>query len=137
MSNIFGIKNLPYKMVKMYDTAGKEGLMLKEKMPKNVNKRSAFIIRLESNENASETYRPTEDLFLEIKEKIKPYRSLGIKAKRVRCIETGEIFRCAKQAANWLKKMRLTYSYNADSIVKDACKGKKETAYGYHWEFVE
>ena len=117
--------------------AGKECLMLKEKMPKNVNKRSAFIVRLESNENASETYRPTEDLFLEIKEKIKPYRSLGIKAKRVRCIETGEIFRCAKQAANWLKKMRLTYSYNADSIVKDACKGKKETAYGYHWEFVE
>lgn len=33
--------------------------------------------------------------------------------------------------------MRLTYSYSADSIVKDACKGKKETAYGYHWEFVE
>ncbi len=30
-------------MVKMYDTAGKECLMLKEKMPKNVNKRSAFI----------------------------------------------------------------------------------------------
>lgn len=124
-------------MVKMYDTAGKECLMLKEKMPKNVNKRSAFIVRLESNENASETYRLTEDLFLEIKKKIEPYRSIGIKAKPVRCIETGEIFRCAKQAANWLKKMRLTYSYSADSIVKDACKGKKETAYGYHWEFVE
>ena len=69
MSSFFGIKKLPYKMVKMYDTAGKECLMLKEKMPKNVNKRSAFIVRLESNENASETYRLTEDLFLEIKKK--------------------------------------------------------------------
>ena len=36
-----------------------------------------------------------------------------------------------------VRKTILTYSYSADSIVKDACKGKKETAYGYHWEFVE
>ena len=111
--------------------------MLKEKIPKNVNKRSAFIVRLESSYGSVETYRPTEDLFLEIREKIKPYRSLGIKAKPIRCIETGEVFLSARQAARWLKKINLTCCYSADSIVKDACKGKKETAYGYHWEFAE
>ena len=47
----------------------------------------------------------------------------------VRCVETGEIFRNAKDVEK---------KYNFDSsCVHRACKGKYKTAYGYHWEYVE
>lgn len=50
------------------------------------------------------------------------------RAKAVRCIETNEIFDCIKYACE-------SYSLNKHQII-DCCKGRKETAGGYHWEYV-
>ncbi len=104
---------------------------------KSTKKTSKFIIRLQVGENAIKTYRLKENLFNEIEKMIQPYRSIGSKAKPVRCIETGEVFPSAKKAADWLYNIKLTSSYSADVQIKDACKGKKQKAYGYHWEFVK
>lgn len=111
--------------------------MLEEKMPKKTNKRSEFIVRLEEDGDTYETYRLTKNLFLKIKNRIKPYRSLSILSKPVKCIETGQNFGSARQAANWLSENKITYSYSAAATIKMVCKGKKEKAYGYHWKFVE
>jgi len=55
------------------------------------------------------------------------------RANKVRCIETGEIFDCAK--APGLKYAPM--SSNPGSIIIKCCRGKIETAYGLHWEYIE
>lgn len=49
------------------------------------------------------------------------------KAKKVKCIETGEIFGCVKEAEQWCGKKG----------IGDCCKGKQKTAGGYHWQYVD
>lgn len=117
--------------------AGKEGFMLKEKSQKNTSRKPVFIVRLEDNRNAQETYRVPEDLYWEIKEQISSFRSFSTQAKPVRCLETGDIFHCARNAAAWLYDRQVTTNCSADSIIKAACHGKRDGAYGYHWEFVK
>ncbi len=56
--------------------------------------------------------------------------------KKVRCIETGQIFRCAMDANEWLVKSGKCNSYRGFNAIKQVCNGRKETSYGYHWEFV-
>ena len=51
------------------------------------------------------------------------------RAKKVRCLETSEIFDCIKYACE-------AYSLDKHQII-DCCKGRKETAGGYHWEYVD
>ncbi len=99
--------------------------------------KSPFIVRLEIKDKSQKTYRISEELFSEIKEKIKPYRSMQTMSKMVKCVETQEVFRCANEAAKTLRFRHITNSYSADVSIKMACKGKKDSAYGYHWEFVE
>ena len=53
--------------------------------------------------------------------------------KTVLCVETGQTFSNAKQAA---KEMNINNSHANVNIVA-CCNGKKTTAYGYHWEYVE
>lgn len=50
-------------------------------------------------------------------------------AKKVICIETGEIFNCIKDAS-----VVKGCSY---SKIGECCKGNRKTTGGYHWEYVE
>lgn len=51
------------------------------------------------------------------------------RAKAVRCIETGDVFTCAKYAADWLG-----VSGGNHNIIS-VCTGNLKSAYGYHWEY--
>ena len=51
------------------------------------------------------------------------------KARRVRCVETGEVFGCIKEAC---AKHRVH-----SSTVSNVCRGKLKTTGGYHWEYVK
>lgn len=52
--------------------------------------------------------------------------------KKVRCIETGEIFRHSKDATIWLISKGKSKSYDGYIRIKDVCHGRKEQAFGYH-----
>lgn len=49
------------------------------------------------------------------------------KAKKVLCVETGQIFGCVKEAKAWLGK----------GNVLACAKGRTKTAGGYHWQYVD
>jgi hypothetical protein len=52
--------------------------------------------------------------------------------KRVKCVETGQIFGSSHEAAvTFLKKPRL------GSSISQSCKGNRKSTGGYHWEYVE
>ncbi len=50
-------------------------------------------------------------------------------ARKVMCIETGEIF-------DYIKLTTRKYKIS-DSSISSCCKGKRKTAGGYHWEYVK
>lgn len=54
------------------------------------------------------------------------------RAKKVKCIETGQIFDTIKEAAIWAHG-----SDKSKSAISFCCKGKRNIALGYHWEYVE
>jgi hypothetical protein len=76
--------------------------------------------------------------FNKVREKIEKYKSIGHICKNVRCIETGQIFETAKAASRWLSYVKENYynKFNPD-LIKQCCRGKQKTSYGYHWEFVK
>ena len=80
-------------------------------------------------------YKVEEEQFNQIKEKVEQYRSIGHTCKKVRCIETGQVFENAKMASRWVSEIRENYYCSSDQI-KQCCRGKQKTSYGYHWEFV-
>ena len=45
---------------------------------------------------------------------------------KVRCIETGDVFNCVRDAAKWLGRTEMT--------IFQCLKGKSKRAGGYHWE---
>lgn len=106
-------------------------------MPNQSPKSSPYIIRLIENETVIGTYRVSKEIFLSVQKEITPYQTFREKAKKVKCIETGEIFTSAKQANEMLVQKGLAYSYTAYNRIKDVCHNRKEAAYGFHWEFVE
>lgn len=63
--------------------------------------------------------------------------NLGIISKAVKCVENGLVFRSATQASNWLVSTGTIKSknYGKDKIPL-ACRGKRKTVGGYHWEYV-
>lgn len=99
--------------------------------------KTPYIIRLTINGKNSETYRVSKDLFITIKNIIKPYQSFKNKPKKVKCIETGEIFENAKDANDMLIQKGLSYSYDAYNRIKEVCNKKRKTAYGLHLEFID
>lgn len=110
----------------------KEYIMTNQKITK-----TPYIIRLIVNEKNSGTYRVSKDLFIKIKNLIKPYQSFKNKSKKVKCVETGEIFKNAKAANDMLIKKGISSSYDAYNRIKEVCNKRKEAAYGLHWEFVD
>ena len=51
------------------------------------------------------------------------------RSKRVRCIETGIIFESTREAS------RQTGIFNAS--ISHCCSGERQTAGGFHWEYVD
>ena len=56
-------------------------------------------------------------------------KSLLRNAKPIRCIETGKIYQCSREAYE-----DLNIKYN--SSISACCNKKRKRAYGYHWEFI-
>ena len=101
-----------------------------------LNKPHKFSITLKENNANSCTYRIDRKLFDKLKLYLEPFRSLQPKARKIRCIETDKIFNSAREACHWVEYVRET-DYCDMNLIKQACKGKQKTSYGYHWEFVE
>lgn len=95
-----------------------------------------FYIVLKQEEVKIGTYKVPENFLLYIGEKLEQYKSLPEPSKNVRCIETGQIFRNASEASKWAAFVHECYYCNS-SLIKQACRGKQKTSYGYHWEFVK
>ena len=57
------------------------------------------------------------------------YRKPSPRSKPVRCVETGEVFHCAKE-------FEYRYGHQLSKILA-CCKGKRKSHHGYHWEYVE
>ena len=53
------------------------------------------------------------------------------KARKVVCIETGQIFNCERCANEFLGKTVKNRNISA------CCRGERKTSYGYHWEYIE
>lgn len=94
-----------------------------------------YLVMLEKNGKSEGRYKIDKDLFGQIKARIRPFRSKPVEAKAVRCIETGQIFKCASEAQAWVYHQGLTTTMNYEAI-KKVCKGIRETMYGYHWEYI-
>lgn len=52
-------------------------------------------------------------------------------AKKVKCIETQQIFECCADAAEWLG-----YDRKKSSYIARVANGNRNTCKGYHWEYV-
>ena len=95
-----------------------------------------YLVILRKDDTSEGRYNVDKELFTQIKEQIKPYRSEPIKAKPVKCVETGQIFKCALEAQAWVFEQGLSKSMTCYASIKDVCKGLRTTMYGYHWEYV-
>ena len=82
------------------------------------------------------TYKLNQKQTNTLIKKIEKYRSLPEPKKKIRCIETGQIFESARDAAEWVEFVREIDYCRADYI-KLVCKGKHKTCFGYHWEFAK
>lgn len=103
--------------------------------PKARNLKSRCRVVLKQEEIKMGTYKVPEEMFDNLKSDIEQYRSLGYQCKKVRCIETGQVFESAREASRWAAFAR-EMSYCSMDLIKQCCRGKQKTSYGYHWEFV-
>ena len=132
--------------------AGKEDFMLQGQMTKNVRKKGKFSIILREDDSNQCSYKINRHLFDTLKKYLAPFRSYQSKPRKIRCIETGQIFYSAREASYWVEANRkIAYSREASywveanrkiaycdmNLIKQTCKGKQKTSYGYHWVFVE
>lgn len=103
--------------------------------PKAKTFKSKYRIILKQEDIKMGTYKVPEKKFEEIKSDIEKYHSVGTPSKKVRCVETGQIFENAGVAAKWAAYVR-ERSFCQQDLIKQCCRGKQKTSYGYHWEFV-
>lgn len=54
---------------------------------------------------------------------------ISSKKKKVRCVETGKIYKSISEAANWKHSLR--------SKITACCRGEIEEVNGFHWEYVD
>lgn len=111
--------------------------MLQQMPAKNYKtKKGNFSLVLKENGTNQCSYKISRQLFDKLKKYLAPFRSYQTTAKPVRCLETGQIFSSVRNASQWVETNK-QISYCDMNLIKQACKGKQKTSYGYHWEFVE
>lgn len=81
------------------------------------------------------TYRINNRLFYMLEKSLENFRSISPKPRKIRCVETGEVFESARKASKWVE-FALEISYCDFNLIKAACKRQNGKSYGYHWEFV-
>lgn len=104
-------------------------------MSHKIEKVSPYNIILKLN-GKSESYRVSKELFLQIREDLKPFRSITNQCRLIQCLETGELFNDSYKAMRWLIRNKIANNYSACIEIRNACNGKIESAYGYHWKYV-
>lgn len=82
------------------------------------------------------TYRISDRLFYMLEKDLEKYRSKSPTPKKIRCVETGQIFESVRKASEWLE-FALETNYCDFRLIKQACRRKNGKSYGYHWEFAE
>ena len=103
--------------------------------PKAKTFKSKYRIVLMQEDIKMGTYKVPEKMYEKLKSEIEQYRSLGYHLKKVRCVETGQIFESAREAARWVR-FATERDYCDFDVIKQCCRGKQKTSYGYHWEWV-
>lgn len=82
------------------------------------------------------TYRINERLFYMLEKNLEKYRSISPKARKIKFVETGQIFDSARKASEWVE-FALEINYCDFNLIKAACRRTNGASYGYHWEFVK
>ena len=100
-----------------------------------IKTKKSYLVILKQEEIKMGTYRISPQRFHKLVNRIEKFRSLPEPSKNVRCIETGEIFKNAREASKWAAFVR-ECDYCDSDLIKQCCRGKQKTSYGYHWEFV-
>ena len=95
-----------------------------------------YTATLKEDNRTVGTYHLKKEMFITLQKNLEPFRSIQPQSKRVKCVEKGIVFRNAFSANAWLVEEGITESRGAYIMIKQACNGKREKAYGYHWEFV-
>ena len=103
---------------------------------KDLKSKKLYTVILKQEDIKMASYKISPQRFHVLLKKITPFRSLQEQSKKVRCIETGQIFENVRAASHWVAFVRENY-YCDMNLIRQACKGKQKTSYGYHWEFVE
>ncbi|MGN0004531.1 MAG: hypothetical protein ACI37Z_00930 [Candidatus Gastranaerophilaceae bacterium] len=97
--------------------------------------KSNFRIILMQEEIKMGTYKVPKKMFDKIKSEIEQYQSFGAISKKIRCIETDKVFKNAREAAHWVAFVKERNICSMD-LIKQCCRAKQKTSYGYHWEWV-
>lgn len=105
------------KILKLYDTTLKTRTEIAQECQCSVD----------SVNNIVEEYRDKPDWLL---------RQQIQKGKAIQCIETGQIFYTAGQAAEWLAETKGMARTSGASHISKVCNGKRQTCGGYHWKFI-
>lgn len=56
-------------------------------------------------------------------------------ARRVLCVQTGQVFPMIKDAVIWLRSVG--FQKSTESKVTAVCRGRRNTAYGYTWRYAD
>lgn len=80
---------------------------------------------------AAKGKRHSQEIIDKIKESKKRNGNTTSKAKAVRCLNTGEVFRCASDAANTLT------GGIGEKVIQQCCVGKKPSYKGFKFEYAE
>ena len=67
-------------------------------METKLNKPRKFSVMLKENDTNSCSYKIDRKLYDTLKKYLEPFRSFQSQPKKIKCIETGQIFRCANDA---------------------------------------
>jgi len=103
---------------------------------KEFKTKNLYMVILKQEEIKMGSYKISPQRFHKLLKKIKPFQSLPAPSKNVKCLETGQIFENAREASKWAAFVR-ECDYCDSDLIKQCCRGKQKTSYGYHWEFVK
>lgn len=73
----------------------------------------------------------------ETKEKLSKLMKAKSVGKKVRCVETGRIFDSIRDAEIFMNPNEPYKKIKEKTNIGMVCNGRGQTAYGYHWEFVD
>lgn len=99
------------------------------------DKETTYTVILREKQTSIGTFKIPQNLYDRLVKELEPYRTHAQEAKKIRCIETGQIFKSAREASHWVMDNN-KIEYCDMNLIKQTCKGKQLTSYGFHWEFV-